>query len=89
MEHGIDLKLNEIPNSKLMIQWIIGWFYYRFRAAYLSMKADHIIGLQIDSTLKLFSFFYKKTLQVVFFPSLYREVFLNTYLKGVISIVNF
>jgi hypothetical protein len=49
----------------------------------ISMKADHIIRPLIESNLKLFSFFYKKNPQVAFFPSLYREVFLNTYLKGV------
>jgi len=47
------------------------------------------LGPLIESTLKLLSFFYKKTLQAVFFPSLYREVFLNTYPKGAISIVIF
>jgi hypothetical protein len=41
----------------------------------ISMKADHIIGLPIESNLKLFSFSIKKTLQVAFLPSLYREVF--------------
>lgn len=41
----------------------------------ISMKADHIIGPLIESNLKLFSFSIKKTLQVAFLPSLYREVF--------------
>lgn len=78
MEHGIDLKLHEIPRSKLMVQWIIRFLKTVFVIALeplISMKADHIIGPLIESNLKLFSFFYKKTLQVAFFPSLYREVF--------------
>ncbi|PFR35223.1 hypothetical protein COK29_33775, partial [Bacillus cereus] len=55
------------------------------------LKNDFVIVLEplIESTLKLFPFFYKKTLQAAFFPSPYCEVFLNTYLKGAISIVIF
>lgn len=57
---------------------------------FISMKADHIIELPIESTLKALSSFGKKDpLQVAFFSSPYHEVFLNIYLKGVLSIVIF